>query len=292
MSEYTINLKSTILAGPADLNVIVPGPQYGSSAKSFYTSGKKYKVLWLLHAGNGDRNDWLRSTNVARFVEGREVIVVMPTALNSDFANHPQFADGYNFSEFFFDELMPLIYNWFPASDQPQDNFISGFSMGAAGAWMYGLYRPEMFGGVAPVSGALKKYTFLEPYRALESGEFREKALADRTAFPSGYGNPASGIHLKEINMIAKYPTVGDFLDSYEHTWDRFREVVAAGRLPKIYMPCGTDDRNHQKVLQFKQYAEELGAAGITYDFIPGEGGGFGFCDLILPKMMDFFGIR
>ncbi len=292
MSEYTINLRSSILAGPTDLSVIVPGPEIGVSAKEFYGSGKKYKVLWLLHAGSGDRNDWLRSTNIGRFVEGREVIVVIPTALNSDFANHPQFADGYNFSDFFFDELMPFIYNWFPASDQPKDNFISGFSMGAAGTWMYGLYRPEKFGGIAPISSSLKNYSFLEPYRNMACGEFRARAMADRTAFPSGYGNPKSGIHVKEINMIAKYPMVGDFLDSYEHTWNRFREVVAAGRLPKIYLACGTEDRGYQKMLQLKQYAEELGAQGITYDFIPGEGGGFGFCDYILPKMMDFFDIK
>src|SRR5260370_15121801 len=123
MSEYTINLRSSILAGPTEVSVIIPGPQMGANAREFYSSGKKYKVLWLLHAGNGDRNDWLRSTSIGRFVEDREVIVVMPSALNSDFANHPQFADGYNFSDFFFDELMPYIYNWFPASNKPKDNF-------------------------------------------------------------------------------------------------------------------------------------------------------------------------
>ncbi len=291
MSEYTVNLRSSILAGPTELSVIVPGPQIGGSAKEFYGSDKKYKVLWLLHAGSGDRNDWLRSTNIDRFVQGREVIVVMPNALNSDFANHPQFADGYNFSDFFFDELMPFIYNWFPASDQPKDNFIAGFSMGAAGAWMYGLYRPEKFGGVAPISSPPKNYAFLESYRHMASSEFRAKALADNKAFPTAYGDPKSGIKIKEINMITKYSSVGAFLDSYEHTWDRFREVAAIGRLPKIYLPCGTEDRMHQKVLQFKQYAEELVAKGITYDFISG-GGGFGFCDYVLPKMMDFFDIK
>jgi S-formylglutathione hydrolase FrmB len=292
MSEYTINLKSSILAGPTDLSVIVPGPEIGGSAKEFYGSGNKYKVLWLLHAGSGDRNDWLRSTSIGRFVKNREVMVVIPNALNSDFANHPQFADEYNYSDFFFDELMPFIFNWLPASDQPKDNFIAGFSMGAAGAWMYGLYRPEKFGGVAPISSPPKNYTFLEPHRNMTSGEFRARATADNKAFPTAYGDPKSGIKVKGINMIAKYPTVGAFLDSCEHTWDRFREVVAAGRLPNIYLPCGTEDRMYQKILQVKQYAEELGAKGITYDFIAGEGGGFGFCDYILPKMMDFFNIK
>ncbi len=93
--------------------------------------------------------------------------------------------------------------------------------------------------------------------------------------------------------MITKYPSVGAFLDScYEHTWNRFPETVAAGNLPKVYLSCGTEDRNYQKVLQLKQYAEELGAESITYEFVPGLNGGFGFCDHMLPKVMDFFDIK
>jgi putative tributyrin esterase len=292
MSEYAINLRSTILAGPTDLGVITPGPRPGGGAKEFYGSGKKYKVLWLLHAGMGDRHDWLHNTSVSRFVETREVVVVMPSALNSDFANHPEFADGYNFSDFFFEELIPFVHNWLPASARPEDNFIAGFSMGAAAAWMYGLSRPEKFGGIAPIGSPPKNYAFLEPHRGMESGEFRARAAADNKAFPTAYGDPASGIKPKEVNMIAKYPSVGDFLDSYEHTWDRFREVVAAGKLPRTYLPCGTEDRMYQKVLAFQQYAKELGATGITYDFAPGAGGGFEFCESVLPKMLDFFGIK
>jgi pimeloyl-ACP methyl ester carboxylesterase len=201
MSEYAINLRSCILAGPTDLSVIVPSPKIGGSAKEFYDSNKKYKVLWLLHAGSGDRNDWLRGTSIGRFVEDREVIVVIPKALDGDFANHPEFADGYNFSDFFFDEIMPYIHYWFPASDQQKDNFIAGFSMRAAGAWMYGLYRPDRFGGVALIASPPKNFAFLEPHRNLASSEFRTRPMADRMVFPTGYGNLKSGIHVKEINI-------------------------------------------------------------------------------------------
>ncbi len=291
MSEYTINLKSRILAGPTDLTVLVPSPEVGVDAREFYESGKKYKVLWMLHAGMGDRQDWIRNTSLARYVADREVIVVMPSGLNSDFANHPQFADGYNYSDFFFDELMPFVYNWLPASEQAEDNFIAGFSMGAAAAWMYGLQHPERFGGVAPIGSPPISYTFLEPFRDMERGEFLAKATADNKAFSTAYGNPASGIKPKEVNKIVKYASVGGFLDSCEHTWDRFREAVAAGNVPKTYLPCGTEDGMYQKVLRFKEYAEKLGAEGITFESVEGAGGGFGFCDFVLPKMLAFFGI-
>jgi putative tributyrin esterase len=291
MSEYTINLRSSILDGPTDVSVILPNPRGGKNAKEFYSSGKKYKVLWLLHGGNGDRNDWLRNTNIGRYAQERELILVIPNGLNSDFANHPEFANGYNFSDFFFDELLPFIYNWFPASANPQENFLAGYSMGGAATWMYGLCHPEKFAGIAPLSSSPKDYAYLEPYRELNASEFRAQAVANPQAFPSGYGDPKNGILLKEINMIAKYATVGEFLDSYECTWERFREVAASKKLPQIYIACGTNDRSYEKLIKFQKYAEELGINEIQYDFVAGEGHSFTLWDAVMPKVLEFFGI-
>jgi putative tributyrin esterase len=295
VSELAINLKSSILSGPTDLSVIVPGPKSGANPKDFYGAPKKYKVLWLLHAGKGDRHDWLRNTTLSHMIAEREVIAVMPNALNSDFANHPHFAHGYNFSDYFFEELMPFIYNWLPASADPKDNFLAGVSMGGAATWMYGLHHPEKFAAIAPLSSAPKTYSFLEPYRALSAAEFRQKATADPKAFPAQSGNPEDGMHLKELNMISKYATVGDFLDSSEHTWDRFREVAAAGNLPRTYLPCGAScrptDKSYERVLKFKDGAEKLGVTNLTFDFVPGYGHSFEFWQHILPKVLEFFGI-
>lgn len=295
MSEFTINLRSVVLSGPTDLSVIVPGPPVGGNAKEFYGRSKKYKVLWLLHAGKGDRNDWLRSIALSRMISDREVIAVIPNGMNSDFANHPHFGHGYNFTDFFFEELMPFIYKWFPASDHPKDNFLAGISMGAAATWMYGLRHPEKFASIAPLSSAPKTYSVLEPYRALTAAEFRTKVMADPKAFPAQSGNPKDGMHLKELNMITKYSTVGQFLDSYEHTWDRFREAAAAGKLPKTYLPCGIScgptDHSSERVLKFKQDAEKLGVRDITYDLVPGYGHSFEFWQYIFPKVLDFFGV-
>lgn len=293
MSEFAINLRSSILSGPTDLTVIVPDPQMGKSPSEFYCTQKKYKVLWLLHAGKGDRNDWLRNLSLARLIAGREVIAVIPNAMNSDFANHPHFAHGYNFSDFFFEELMPFVHNWLPASADPKDNFLAGISMGGAATWMYGLQHPEKFGAIAPCSSAPKNYSFLEPYRALAAAEFRAKA--DPRAFPAQSGNPADGMHVKEINMITKYANVGEFLDSHEHTWDRFRDAVLVGKLPKTYLPCGIScgptDNSFERVLKFRDVAEKLGAADIVYDLVPGYSHSMEFWQYILPKVLDFFGV-
>ena len=296
MSEFTINLKSSILSGPTDLSLIVPGPQVGESAKEFYGSGKKYKVLWLLHAGKGDRNDWLRSTTISQMIANRDVIAVIPNALNSDFANHPQFGHGYNYCDFFFEELMPFIYNWLPASDDPKDNYLAGISMGGAATWMYGLYAPEKFAAIAPFSSAPKNFTFLRPYSDLTAEKFRSMVAANPRAFPAQSGKPEDGMHPKEVNMITKYATVGDFLNSYEHSWDRFCEIAATDKLPKVYLPCGSScgptDRSFERVLKFKQDADKLAFGNrIVYDFVPGYSHNFEFWQFILPRALEFFGI-
>lgn len=309
MAQYSINLRSHILAGPTDISIIMPNVPQGVKPKDFYSSGKKFKVLWLLHAGDGDRNDWLnymnlplllgsgtaRNLSVGDMVPEHEIMAVAPNGLNSDFANHPEFSDGYYFSDFFFDELMPFIYNWFPASEDPKDNFLTGCSMGGAATWMYGLLHPEKFAAIAPLCSAVKNYTYLEPYRDLTATEFKARATANRKEFPAQFGNVEAGIHPKEVNMIVKFPTVGDFLDSPEHTWDRFREAAKAGKVPKTYLPVGTggvaEDMSHKRVLEFKELSDSLGVKNVEFDFIPGYGHTYEFYRFIMPKVLKAFGI-
>jgi putative tributyrin esterase len=218
-------------------------------------------------------------------------MAVIPNGLNSDFANHPEFADGYNYLDFFFDELMPFVYNWLPASSKAQDNFITGYSMGGAGTWMYGLLHPEKFGGIAPLSSALRKFEYLEPYRDLTASEFRTLALKDRTKFPAGYGDPRGGIQIKEINMIAKYPMVGDFLDSPENTWRLFHETAKEKAIPMTFAACGKNDQSYKKLLGDQEEMVKMGITNVSFYFADDAGHNYVFWDDVIPRMFDFFSI-
>lgn len=286
---YDINYKSKLMHMPVRISVILPDLPDDQKPAEFYASGKKYKVLWLLHGGSGDNFDWLYFSNIVRHAAKRDVIVVSPNALDSDFANQPQFAGGWMFADFFFDELMPYIHGFFPASDKPEDNFITGLSMGGAGTLMLTFMHPEKFGGMAPLSCSLRKSPFLEDMREMTSSEFRTLAMEDRTRFPSEWGDPKAGITVKEINCICKYPTIGDYLDSCEYTWPRYAEVY--DRLPKMFFGAGMKDLCYPKVLEFKEYSEKLGAKNVTFDFVPGYAHEWDFWDLEIVKVMDFFGL-
>ncbi|MCD8014859.1 MAG: esterase family protein [Lachnospiraceae bacterium] len=252
-------------------------------------TGKKYPVLWLLHGATCDYDDFLQKEHVPEMLRGHEVMVVMPSGLNSDFANHMEFGGGFAYTDFLMDELMPYIYSYFPASDDPEDNFLAGFSMGGAAALMLALYRPECFGRVAVLGSTVRESEFLQPYLDWTGEEFRAAATADPTRFPTEFGNPERGITRKEINMIARYQTVRDYVDSMECTWERFAERAGEGRVPSMLFCCGDQDGCCEKVKEFRKSADNMGVNTISYEYIPGYG--HDRADVTIQKAIEWFGI-
>ena len=259
---------SKVLFMPVNLIVTVP--------ESVVSTGAKRKVVWLLHGACGDCETWLQSSYFYQSMENRELISVMPSALNSDYGNYPDFGTGYQFADFFFDELMPFIYSTFPVSKERDDNYIAGSSMGGYGSMALGLLHPEKFAGIAAYGSSLRNPAFLLKYANLASCDFKCMALENPRKFPTEYGPEELGIKQKEINVITKYPKVQDFIDSFECMWNRFPEVYSEGKLPRIYTACGTKDLFYQTTLDFKNKVEQMGiddnqchfvfASGIAHD--------------------------
>ncbi len=278
MHVVNIRLMSRVLFMPTDVTVLLP--------EENAPEGKKRKILWLLHGARGDSNTLLYSGNLEEIVSKTSAIIVMPSAINSDYGNYEQFGTGYDFPKFFFEELMPFIYSNFPASKNPSDNFLFGISMGGYGTASLGLAHPELFSCLGIIGAGLRRSAFLEDYKGLSTYEFRKIALADPKKFPTEYGSPDTGIKLKEVNVICRYEMVQDFLDSPECMWNRLPEVWKAGKLPEIYVACGTEDLFYKATLEFMELTKEIGA-GEHIHFIIEEGVGHDgrFFDRILTEL-------
>ncbi len=287
MAVHRINFKSNILEMPVDVNVITPTPKRHQNPEDYYTSEKKYPVLWLLHGGGGDHNDWLNYTNIIRYAEDKGFIVVCPNGLDSDFAPQPQFAGNYDFPEFFSHELMPFIYCYFPAGKEPENNFMSGPSMGGSGTLLLAMMHPEKFGAIAPLSCSLRNSPFLQDYQEYTGGEFRALAMKNRQMFPTEWADPSEGISIKELNAICKYPTIKEYLNSYDNTGSRYLETYS--RLPKMYYTCGTKDPCYPKGLEFEKLTHKLGVENAFFEYVPGYAHEWSFWDLAIQKAMDFF---
>ena len=261
MHIATIRLASSVLFMPTNVTVLLP--------ETPPPAGGKYKVLWLLHWAGADDRTYLYKVDFEDILKKHSVMVVMPSAINSDFGHYPAFGRGYDFPKFFFEELMPFIWDNFAASDRPEDNYMEGASMGAFGAMSLGLARPERFAALGMLGASLRESAFLESYRELGLEQFRRDALAEPKRFPTEYGDPDCGIKPKEVNIITKYPTVQAFYDSPDCMWYRFQEAAAAGRLPRIYVACGTEDLFYEANRRFRDLAEQLGVQDKVHFNLP-----------------------
>ncbi|MDD2956084.1 MAG: alpha/beta hydrolase-fold protein [Oscillospiraceae bacterium] len=264
MALLNLNFESEYLAGNTEVTVILPDKTGNKSPADFYGSGKKYPVLWLLHGTWGDHSDWLRRTRIELYAYERDVIVVMPSALNSNYANWPAFSLGYRMYDYLFEELMPLVHNWLPASDRREDNYVAGLSMGGMGACVYAFGRPEKFSGAAVLSYAPVNFDTL--------GE----TMPDLMERMSG--------------SFANYGGREGFMDSVENTWARAAEKAKTGELPPLYVACGEEDKLFPLYLEFKAYAEKIGLAA-TFESAPGYRHEWRFWDQYIEKAMDFFGL-
>jgi len=290
MALLTLNFQSHYLNSNHEVSVILPDKPWKSTPAEFYGNGKKYPVLWLLHGTFGDHSDWVRKSNVERYACERDVVVVMPSGLNSDYVDWPGFGLGYDMSSYLTDELMPLVQNWLPASARREDNFVAGLSMGGFGALKYAIERPEKFGGAAVLSAATFDASHLKPYAHLAGHEFRAKVLAGEIHLSDPF--LGGGTDYRELNVVTKYPTVGDFLASSEVTADRLRDKVAAGGgLPDFYCTCGKQDFLYPEFQAFEALAKELGVSA-TFESLDGYSHEWRFWDLAVQRAMDHFGLK
>jgi hypothetical protein len=225
----------------------------GHNPARFYTTGKKYPVLWLLHGGSETCEDWITYTSIARLAIWKNTVIIAPNVPNSDFINQP-IGEGYRFFDFFFEELLPFAYNWLPVSDDPAKNFLAGHSMGCEAVWRYGLLKPAAFGCIAPLGDAPKDYRFLESCRGMTGKEFRQ--FAESGGLSSAGGSAGEKMRPREINNICKYKTVGGFLDSFENTLTRVEENLS--RLPKVFFPYCLSDKKAE-LEAFLEKANKLG---------------------------------
>lgn len=264
MALSILNFESKYLNGNTAVSIILPDRPRNVPPADFYNSHKKYKVLWLLHGTYGDHTDWLRRSNIETYACERELIVVMPSVQNSDYSNWPKFACGFDAEKFLIDELMPLVYNWFPASDKREDNFIAGLSMGGQGSARYAAWYPEKFAAAAILSGSPNNWRNLSD----------EDLAFDRTQ-----------------NQIDAEGGMDGLLASHTNVWDRIGKLASTGTLPKLYFASGTDDFLYDSwYLPFKEYAREIGL-DATFEEFDGYGHEWRFWDLTIQHALDFFGL-
>lgn len=262
MALLEFNFESKYLGSNHTIGVILPDRPRDIDPEEFYASGEKYKVLWLLHGTFGDYSDWIRKSMIELYATEKNLIVVMPSGLNANYENWPEFGIGYNFYDYFFKELMPLIYNWFPASDKREDNFIAGLSMGGGGVCKYVCAHPEKFAAACILSSAPRNYK--QMFRHYDEVNERTK---------------------RDVN---RWGGKKQYLDSMANTWQRFEELAPTGKLPRLFFCVGEDDFLYDSFVAFRKHAKKIGLEA-KFETEPGYTHEWRFWDLFIQKALEFF---
>lgn len=270
MSLLIDTFESQYLNGNTQVSVILPDKPRGVTPAEFYGSGKRYKVLWLLHGTCGDNMDWIRKTNIELYATEKNLVVVMPSALNSNYSNWEDTMLGYNMYDYLTEELMPLIYGWLPVSDKREDNFIAGLSMGGRGAIKYAVNHPEKFAAAAVLSASPIDLTRMK------------------------HGDPNLLLDLDNPRTITTLRNAGGyeaFANSNENVWAILDEKAKTGELPRLMFACGEEDAVlYGLYCDFRKHAEEIGLDAHWYS-LPGYGHEWRFWDLGIQEALRFFGL-
>ncbi|THF84185.1 alpha/beta hydrolase [Cohnella fermenti] len=270
MSIVTMNFESQYLHSSHEVSIILPNRPRDVDARKYYAGGARYKVLWLLHGTFGDHTDWLRRTNIELYAGEKDLIVVMPSALNSNYSNWDRAMLGYGMYDYLTEELMPLIYNWFPASGKREDNFIAGLSMGGRGAIKYAVNHPDKFAAAAILSAAPVDFSALTEEDLTKDDPFSQRM--------KGMVDNAGGLDA--------------FVNSNENVWAIMNALAGTGTLPKLLFACGTADKPiYDNLLLFQEHA---GRIGLEAEFWTLEGfrHEWRFWDLAIQQALEFFGLE
>ena len=271
MSLLKFNFESVYLKSNFEISIILPDKPRDITPREFYGRNKNYKVLWLLHGTYGDHTDWSRKTNIELYACEKELVVVMPSALNSNYSNWDKATMGFDMYDYIIEELMPMVYNWLPVSDAREDNYIAGLSMGVRGALKYAVNYPEKFKAAAILSSAPVDYSELTEERLMKNGR---------------------GVTERLRGMVENAGGVEAFVNSNENAWAIIDKLLANGdTLPDLLFACGTqDDLAYENLLIFKQHAEEIGL-GAEFWIVDGYKHEWRFWDISIQRALAFFGL-
>jgi len=227
---------SQVLGLMSTMSVILPDP--GPLKSEIASRIRRYPTLYLLHGLSDDHTAWQRRTAIERYVEGRNLAVVMPAVERSFYAD---MATGLRYWTFISEEVPAAARHFFPLSEERSQNYVAGLSMGGYGAFKLALAYPERYAAAASLSGVLDVVRLARDEQAAGQSELQHIfGETDRLA-----GS------LNDLFFLAE-------------------QMVDQGKpRPRLYQWCGTEDYLYADNLRFHKHTESLGVA-VAYREGPG----------------------
>jgi S-formylglutathione hydrolase len=181
---------ASLVAGTVE-SKIVPGPvEYYALLPPGFDKSAQLPLVLNLHGGGGSRDGLKRQQPMFEELwqsnEIRPMVIVMPSVTARSF--YMDFRDGSEkWETFLITEFLPHLRQTFGTSEERNETFITGISMGGMGSARLAFKYPEIFGAVAAMEPGIAP--------VLEWREMQPKHRfwrADRL-FQQIYGDPNNG---------------------------------------------------------------------------------------------------
>jgi len=243
MALIQANIMSKSLMRTVPINVILPTDKMVFPGMPVREE-KPYKTLYLLHGVFGSYIDWVSGTNIQRWAEERDLVVVMPSGDNR-FYTDGDLPDA-KYSQFIGEELVELTRKSFPLSRKREDTYIAGLSMGGYGALYNALRHNETFSCVAALSGA-------NIVEGVGERKANGKTIFDSRAYAEACFGDLDKVMETDRNL----------------EWRARQLIEEKLTLPKVYMACGTEDGGLESNRALSEYLKGLGF-DVTFEQGPG----------------------
>lgn len=279
MGYLRFNYRSDALGKYVNISIVYPTDLYcyydmtegvrhhsapGAPLRKQYEKDMKFKTVYLIHGGGDDDTLPFRYTNVERYAQKNNVMIVTPDIANSFGADTNY---GVDYQTFITQELPVVVQTLFASSDKKEDNYIVGFAMGGNVALASALFCPERYSVCADISGGIG-YT-------LDTAQLVDELAGDHfrnnfTLYNSTFGEPED----LESSRHNLYKAALAFSNENKHKI-------------KFYLFAGSEEGNiGKRVARDARLLRELDF-DVTYSCFNGYKHDFVFWDMILAKLLN-----
>lgn len=238
MALFRIDHSSRSVGVNLPLNLILPNADVLQERAL-----SSFNILFLLHGLSDDASAWQRYTNIETLARNQGLVVVMPSAGRSFYADMD---NGQAYFSYLTEELPDYLSRLFRLDFAREKMLVAGLSMGGYGAFKLAFLRPDMFRAACSLSGAF----LTDIFTRLPQTEGDKKIMHE---FDLVFGG------LDKLPGSRNDPSV----------WLR-RAALEPSGLPRLHMACGLDDDLLPVNRGFYQAASAL---GLDLTYVEADGG-------------------
>lgn len=240
MAYFNIELYSNTLHRSTSFKMIIPNDYRVDSFPPMEKTPQQkapMKTLFLLHGYTGKGDNWVPDYLAEKY----NFAIVCPSGENGFWLNG--LSTGHAYQSFIGEELVDYVRRTFGLAKKREETYIMGLSMGGFGALHTALAYPEVFSKAAPLSSALIHHEVAN----MKPGSGNQVANYDY--YRECFGEPEK------------------LLESENNPETLVKKILKeGGKMPEIFMACGTEDFLLEPNRAMHKFLEEQGVAHTYWE--------------------------